>query len=95
MKLYEEFKEYENLWDTELKESFIKTFEGTDYDLTDEAQLKELIDLIVKKEYTNFPPESSRRIVANRLLRQLKYEKVDRGVIDIIEDLLISIFLKK
>jgi hypothetical protein len=90
MKLYEEFKEYENLWDTKLEESFIKTFEGTDYDLTDETQLKELIDLVAKKKYKNLPLKSSRYTVTNNLLSQLRYEKVDRRVINIIEDFLIS-----
>ena len=43
MKLYEEFKEYENLWD-DLKEAFLSSYirkiKGKKYDLTKEAELK-------------------------------------------------------
>lgn len=45
MKLYEEFKEYETLWDDETTEpdldtSYIKTINGKDYDLTKADELR-------------------------------------------------------
>ena len=45
MKLFEEFKEYENLWDDETTEpefytSYIKTINGKDYDITKADELR-------------------------------------------------------
>jgi hypothetical protein len=94
MKLHEEFKEYETLWDEPLKESFIKTFEGKDYDLTDEAQLEDLIDLLTKREAKKYKNSLSlnriKHNVRRNLFLQLKHERADHKVLEILEDQLIS-----
>lgn len=91
MKLYEEFKDYENMWDTDLKESYVKTFEGKDYDLTSERQLRELIDAIVQKELgIKVSLSGMRESVISRLILQLKHEKVDPKIINVLIDLSIN-----
>jgi hypothetical protein len=92
MKLFEEFRLYENLWDELLKESYIKTFEGKDYDLTDEKQLKELIDLLVKKESEknkDLPIHILKRQVTRKLEHQLKHEGAQQAL-NVLDDLIIS-----
>jgi hypothetical protein len=90
MKIHEEFIEYESLWNEPLKESYIKTFEGKDYDLTRKRELQELIDAIMQKELgLERPLEYTRRSVLNRLILQLRHEGADRSILDELEDMLI------
>ena len=91
MKLFEEFKEYETMWDTPLKEAFVKTFEDEYYDLTDKDQLKKFIDLLAKREYKTLPLSTSRRSIVHSLMIQFKQEHSDYPkVIENLEDLLFS-----
>ena len=92
MKLYEEFKEYENLRDEPLKEAYKKTFENKDYDLTDEDQLKELINVLAKKkfeEYKNLSISSAKRLVARNLELQLRHDGAKQAL-DVLDDYIIS-----
>lgn len=91
MKLYEEFKEYEDLWGEPLKESYIKNFEGKDYDLTRERDLKKLINAILQKELgIKIPLDIAKMKIINRLMSQLKHEGADRKIIDMLEDMQIE-----
>lgn len=93
MKLFEEFKEYENLWESTTPEVLIRQG-GKEYDITDEKDFIASVDASVESAVKTFSaakniPEEERRAYADvkrikaaeALLAELKNRKADARVI--------------